>query len=1482
MLNLKKDTEDEIKNIFNKRDILDLSSNSEDDDYKDNKDNQNLKDNKDDSKEEIQINNKENNIYEKAIINKDDEEEEIEMINKYIDDDKITSNNNNINLSIFKNNQNNNLNNINNNNISYFSNISNINNIQENQKQLIIDIPGKLDNKEMKDIKDLKIFKDLNKKMNDEKDIICKTNINPNNNNIINNINNLDNENKSRLITYESPIKTGLNNNNNNNNTSALDTSILNTKLDQQIKLINEKSENNRIEEEKNQLKLKEIESSLQLEERLKHENREIKKNAIKQLCEMCGSFNSDEDDKQKFFEFLSPWVKDCLEQTNSYVIPESLNFFILFNSIFPHFLTSSMKDFFNNVERYVNFGISSINENCFKIFFLIFQDKKLFSQSLNEIIKLLNTPYIKMVKFLNGLLVTMIENNIIPENYVKLFFEKLIHIYIKLGPKMREKKKIYSKLLTYIYNNIEDDYNIIKNNIKLSSYKETDSLFIKIKKNKKNYKYRFYPKNENSNIDNESQIVNNNNNFNYNEKNIKNKTPEKKNKESKEKNSLSNLILNNNNTPDVNDIISVLPNEFFEFHFLTQFQTKIKLLEESNKILNKIKSVKDKEKNLIDVYKTINYSIEDSNILIHLEGIKLLENICRLVQNFINNQKLKLLLEKCFDKLKDKKSLVKNELFTLFNMIIENHCFEIDKFIIFILQFCSGQKKENAQVKMGLLEYIKLVFLQKNNILCFEVKKIKEKDYFNFIKKIVVIIQKESLSSIKDLCSDLLIIFKKRVEDIDSFYDLISELPNYRKKIINDEGTSGVEEGEYKKNLKRIKSSYSFSKTKYNTGFRNNNNNKVNIRHERSKSNARINNFERNNSTKNVNSSFSTGKNIKVKNNLNKNNINNNGNKSKYNTKTNFRNNPKSQTGGLAKFNPKRIPSSSNINNPSTSATSNKKNKSNINNLKNKNIKKNLSKNKNTNYTSENNLENELEDNDNEYYNELNNNKNNQNNINENNKKLNINNNNNKEDFNKNKEDLLENIHNLDINSIDKYSKIIIRDFLIFVNKICNEQKQKEDLSYHFNIIFMIFEKILYRLIVLLNENQEIKEKYIKLKKLLDELIGYISKIIIITLCIDQVKGTKKFDITLLETFIEKIKEFCLNKEKFYMHLLLSLYKFCEKDEEYPKNLNPKPSAIYFLKYLKDGYLETKSERLLNVLKEFISETKLLNLEEKKKLLITENVNKNNDEKNIEDNFNQNMDEPEEENENNNNNNVNDKKNAYVEDVEQGENENEEDNKNMYYNKKNNIYINYKDDKPHNNEIDDDEDKEEMFNNQIKKDILNRNDNETNKINNNDNNNIILKLKQFQEKLNKIPTQDKEKETTVTGTEDKISKEELNSNSNEKNENNKYKNIAPLEINYSNNKNTKQSIDDNNIISNKLNRSKLNDNDFQKIEDSIRLMSKRLDNTLNKMNEVSYRTINSRKQNIIRNNSINSQKGNINNLNSILKYQKIKIIMLV
>ena len=1232
LLNLKKDTEDEIKNIFSKKELLDLSDDSDEEKMKTEK------------KEE-------------------EEEEEIEIINKYIQDNKIGNNIMNIP-------NNNNINN----NLSDFDNISNINiNKEEN-------------------IQNQKEEKKENK-----------------------------NENNS-LIADESPIKTG-----NNNNNSIIDTSMLNSKLVQQIKLIDETSENNRKKEEKNQIKLKEIENSLQLDERLTHKNREIRKNAIKELCEMCTNFNNDEDNREKAFECFSPWVKYCLEETNGYVIPESLNFFILFNTLFPHFLSSSIKDFFDNIERYINFGIQSINEKCFQILNILFQDKKIFAQSLN---------------------------------YIRILFERIINIYAKTNYKLGKKRKIYSDLLIYIYNNIEDDYNIIRSNLKLSSLKEIDILFNKIKKNKENkYKFRLY---------NEVNLETSMNNK-------INKTPEKKiknneKKEKKEKNNINNLILNQNNNSDINDLLSIIPNTFFEYHFLTQFQAKIKLLESTNNILSKIKNIKDKEKNLVDVYRTINYSIEDSNILIHLEGIKLLENICRLVQNYINTQKLKSLLETCFDKLKDKKSLVKNELFSLFNMVVENRCLEADKFILFILHFCTNQKKENSQVKMGLLEYIKYLFLQQNNVLFYEINKIKEKELFIFVKKIVIIIQKESLSSVKDLCSDLLIIIKRRVEDEEYFYELISELPNYRKKIIKEEGVEEKEEGEYKKNLRRIKSSYSFSKTKYSSGFRKNNFD-INTSEKKEKNNEKHKNkFDRINSTDKIN--------IKTKNIINKKEKEIKREKSKNNTRTNFKinnNNIKSRTGGLAKFNPKSI-------------------KNNIKN--NKKIQNNNANKKDSNINVE-----------------------------------------------KKKENLLDNIHNLDINGVEKYSKVMISDFLIFVKKICNEEKKEEDLSYHFNLIFIIFEKFLYRIIVLLNENKEKKEKYIKLKKLLDEYISNICKVIIITPCIEQINGSNKFDICLLETFMEKIKNFSLNKEKFYMNLLLSLYKFCEKDEAFPPELNPKSSVFYFLNYLKNGYFETKSEKLFNVLKEFITETKFLNEQEKKQLLIENDEIKNENENlvtvekiNYEKNEENEKDNKEEENENEIEQDNNNSK----------ENENISDNEEEEENKKTEIY---------NNKIKD----EILSNNNINNNKI-ENESEINKINTN---NIMTKLRQFQEKLNKIPNLDKENENQK---EKETTKEETNKKESNINENNN--------MNNNNNKmeESEDSIsedikeDNNNNINNKSNILKLNDNDFQKIEDSIKIMSKRLDNTLNKMNQVSSNRNNNRRNNYINNINTNS----INNLNSI------------
>ena len=578
------------------------------------------------------------------------------------------------------------------------------------------------------------------------------------------------------------------------------------------------------------------------------------------------------------------------------------------------------------------------------------------------------------------------------------------------------------------------------------------------------------------------------------------------------------------------------------------RFQAKIQILENANEILNKIKHVKDKNKNLIDIYKNINYSIEDSNILIHLEGIKLLENICRLINEHINIQQLKLILEKCFDKLKDKKSIIKNELFNLFNIIIEYNCFELNKFISFILNFCCNDKNDNSIIKLGLLEYIKTLFLQQNIKIQKQINNISEKEYLYFTKKIVNIIEKESLSLIKDLCSDLLIIFKRKINTQRVFYEIIDNLPNYRKKLIQTEEKNEMNESDYKKNLRQIKSSYSFSNIK--KGNRNNNS------------------FNSLNSLKN--DTFRSNEN----NNFNKINI--------------------------------RTSNNSNI---KSYRNSNKKNLNNINKLNLSNSQKRKNKLKINKVENGNNIINKTEINDTDE-------KNNNNDIKESKKYNKLNNKNNFDNFNEKKGELLKSIENINENTIEKYSKIIIKDFLVFVKKVFKQKN--EDLSNHFELIFMIYEKIFIRIIYIMKENKNIKNNISKYKNLIDELMNYLTKILILTPGIQQIKGSSKFNIILFEKYLSVFKNFSFNKEKYYIHILYNLYKLCEgNDDDYPKNFDPKDSVIFFLKYTKIGNKELNSKRILNVLKQFIAESNYLSLSEKNDLL--EGIELNSDEDNDE-----------------------------------------------------------------------------------------------------------------------------------------------------------------------------------------------------------------------------------------------------------------------
>ena len=348
----------------------------------------------------------------------------------------------------------------------------------------------------------------------------------------------------------------------NQNNISQLSVSSMHQKFQTQLKKIEETSETNRIEQEQSMLSLREIENKLRIDQRLTHENREIRKNACKEITEMCQNDFDSEEDKKEFFEVFSPWVKFCIEETNAYVIPEALNYFITFNTVFPEQNSNSIKDFFDNIERLTSFGISTINELCKRIIFLFGKDKKLFTSTLSELLKCLNNGSIRLLKFIGDVYLEMINKNLLGDNHIKIIFEKSLHIYNSskgTGKNNTEKRKQYGNIITLIYQIIEDDLPTIKHCVHITSAKEFDTLLSKIKK--KEPKYRIYPKLE---LDVSEHLATNNNN-DINSNNIiatEGNVPEKEK--------------NVNLQEEVHDLSSVLPSDFFEYVFIN---SKIKNL---------------------------------------------------------------------------------------------------------------------------------------------------------------------------------------------------------------------------------------------------------------------------------------------------------------------------------------------------------------------------------------------------------------------------------------------------------------------------------------------------------------------------------------------------------------------------------------------------------------------------------------------------------------------------------------------------------------------------------------------------------------------------------------------------------------------------------------------------------------------------------------------------------------------------------------
>lgn len=601
-------------------------------------------------------------------------------------------------------------------------------------------------------------------------------NINNKNNNQLNNLLPASKEKKGPSQLRNSSNNNRINLNINNNNNTKDDISMLHNvnnsleKIEQSIRIhdenllqkIEEVNKEKYQEALKNQEELEKIEANLSLMQRLTHEKWQIRKNAFKQISELIITLQTNNNNKSQSegennydiaetMETLFPWLKYLITDSNIVALNEGLNSFCyLLDYCSNEQKNKALILFFDELEKLTMHNKNSIAHLCLKVIINAASTKKFSSFTISEMIRKLNTTNNKLLVFLHKVIEEMLDiPGLISEHYLKLFFEKAVLYYnsAKQLNKNQERKKIYGKIITSVFEKINDDLDSIKHHLNLNSEDAPnfDKLLLKANKYKKDFKalngnnsnenlHQFtlyepvaegknphgsnlannYNTNKAKGLDNNAVGgsnknaigVNNNNYNNFTMKDGNNNNNEFKNYGSNS--NLNNLYNNNNNNliNEVVDLFNILPNEFFEIPYITALKTKKEILENVNRKLMDYVNIKDREyKEILNI---INYTIDDTNVLVNLEGIKFLKNFCRLTRNTSNQTKLKNLVISCYEKFKDKKTNVKLELFDLFDTILLNQIFQFEQFFVFMLQHVISQK--NPIVKQNILEYVKEV----------------------------------------------------------------------------------------------------------------------------------------------------------------------------------------------------------------------------------------------------------------------------------------------------------------------------------------------------------------------------------------------------------------------------------------------------------------------------------------------------------------------------------------------------------------------------------------------------------------------------------------------------------------------------------------------------------------------------------------------------------------------------------------------------
>jgi hypothetical protein len=386
-------------------------------------------------------------------------------------------------------------------------------------------------------------------------------------------INTVNNNEMSKENTNRTPqqkkakIFKVLPNNSSNNNPSPKRQPVVSSEFLQKI----EKTENISNEETKRQLEeLLSIESSLKLDQRLIHEKWQIRKNAFKEVANIIEFLHSQHDpdhdinEDNEFNQALdtfSPWMLYFLTDTNITTLAEGLQTFFIFMKLSEKHRHKALFLFFDELEKILSFNKNNILDICERIIEIYLNDKKLKNFCVNELIKKMVVKNNKLSSFSTDIIIKNVSE--FNDTYIKLIFEKGILHFSNTESKNIERKKVLGRVILEIYKKLNDTFETIKKNININTEvaKELEKILKKVDKD--NPTFRLYKVDETESL--------------------------KKSALQTQQHNVSKVELTK--TEDV-DLLTILPDNFKDFTYITQISKKVEILKTLNNKLFHVKSL--------------------------------------------------------------------------------------------------------------------------------------------------------------------------------------------------------------------------------------------------------------------------------------------------------------------------------------------------------------------------------------------------------------------------------------------------------------------------------------------------------------------------------------------------------------------------------------------------------------------------------------------------------------------------------------------------------------------------------------------------------------------------------------------------------------------------------------------------------------------------------------------------------------------------